>query len=305
MAITKVRIKINGSWVNLKKDAESGKWTGAVTAPAATSYHMDGKYYPVTVEATNDAGTVKVWDASDTAWGRTLQLKVREKMKPAAVVVSPSNGAYVTNNRQKITFKVTDEAGGSGIDLASVKLKIDDAVYSGSSEGMEQSEITNGYQLAYTPQTALSDGKHTITVEVSDNDGNAAEAVSAVFTVDTVPPTLTVTDPVAGLITNNPALTVTGRTNDATSSPVGVAIALNGTQQGDVTVGRDGSFSKTVTLKEGTNSIVVTATDAAGKESSVTRSVKLDTTIPEIRSLTLAPNPADASESVAITIEVI
>ena len=304
MAITKVRVKINGTWTNLTKNSSTGKWTGNITAPSTTSFNLSGGYYPVTVEATNDAGTVKTWEASDSTWGSMLQLVVKETIKPTITIVSPSNGAYITNNKQAITFKVTDEAGGSGVKLSEVKLKIDSTTYSYNSSGMSYEAITNGYQFVYTPQTALADGKHTITVNASDNDGNAATAATATITVDTVPPTLSVSTPAAGLITNNPSVNVSGVTNDTTSSPVTVKITLNGANQGNISVGSDGSFSKAVTLAEGTNTIVVTATDAAGKTSSITRSVKLDTTIPAISSMTLAPNPANTSASVTITIEV-
>lgn len=304
MAITKVRVKINGTWTNLSKDSTTGKWSGSVSAPSATSYNLSGGYYPVTVEATNDAGTVKTWETTDTAWGHLLQLIVKETIKPVCTIVSPSHGAYTTNNLQPITFKVTDEAGGSGVALNTVALKIDGTTYGSDSAGMVRTAIANGYQFTYTPQAAMTDGGHNIALSASDNDGNEADIVTAAITVDTVPPSLTVSEPVAGLITNNPALTVSGVTNDATSSPVTAAVTLNGQDQGAVSVGNDGSFAKSVTLDEGTNTVVVTATDAAGKTSSVTRTVKLDTSIPEITAMTLAPNPVDTSGSVVITLEV-
>lgn len=58
MAITKVRVKINGVWSNLALNSSTGKWEGSITAPAVTSYNQTGGYWPVTVEATNSAGTV-------------------------------------------------------------------------------------------------------------------------------------------------------------------------------------------------------------------------------------------------------
>lgn len=304
MAIIKVRVKLNGSWTNLTKDSTTGKWGGSITAPSTTSYNLSGGYYPVTVEATNDAGTVKTWEATDATWGETLQLVVKEKIKPVITLVSPSNGAYVTNNKQSITFKVTDESGGSGVKLSTVKLKIDSTTYSSTSNGMECTEITNGYQLVYTPPTALSDGKHTLTITASDNDGNAATAKTASITVDTVPPSLTVSAPEEGLITNNPTLTVSGKTNDTTSSPVTLKISLNGATAETVAVAGDGTFAKTVTLVEGSNTVTVTAKDAAGKQSTVTKSVKLDTSIPAIKTMTMTPNPANASGSVSIQLEV-
>lgn len=303
MAIIRVRAKVNGTWFSLSQDG-AGKWSGSIAAPTETSFRLAGGYYPVTIEAANDAGTVKTWDAGDTAWGNTLRLVVRETIKPVCTILSPSDGAYTTNNQQPFTVRVTDEAGGSGVDLGTVEVKIDGKVYSQESEGVSCQEITNGYQIVCTPQEVLADGRHTITVNARDNDGNAAEAVAATITVDTVPPSLTVETPSAGLITNNPDLTVTGITNDATSSPVAVTVALNGEEPRTFSVGTDGSFSGTVILEEGTNTLLVTARDAAGKTSSVTRSVKLDTSIPEIRTLTMAPNPNNTGESVTITLEV-
>lgn len=97
---------------------------------------------------------------------------------------------------------------------------------------------------------------------------------------------------------------VRGTTNDASSSPVTVKITLRGTDQGAITVGSDGAFSKTLTLAEGSNSIVITATDSAGKSSSVTRTVTLDTTKPVIKSAVITPNPVDAGTSMVITVVV-
>ena len=148
------------------------------------------------------------------------------------------------------------------------------------------------------------DGAHTVSVEAADNDGNAAAAKSTTFTVDTVPPALNVTSPAEGLVTATAALAVSGTTNDATSSPVVITVTLNSADQGPVTVQANGAFSKTVTLAEGANTIVVTATDAAGKVSTVTRNVTLDTSVPQIVSAGITPNPADAGATVTITVVV-
>lgn len=302
MAIKKVRVQINGVWTKLTQS--NGKWTGTITAPATTSYNLANKYYPVKIEVTNDAGTVVTKDSTDATLGEALRLVVKETMKPVITLVSPSKGAYVTNNKQPITFKVVDEAGGSGVNLSTVNIKVDSTTYTTSSQGMVSTGITNGYQFTFTPQTALKDGSHTITISAADNDGNSATTVSSTFTIDTVPPTLTVSSPQTGLITNKSEITVTGKTNDATSSPITLTITLNGTSLGAITVNSDGSFSKAVTLVEGTNNIVVTAKDGAGQTSSITLSVKLDTTVPKLNSIVLSPNPANISASVAITVEV-
>lgn len=298
MAISKVRVKINGAWTNLTYNSSTKKYEGTVTAPSKTSFNLSGGYYPVTVEATNDAGTVTTKDDTDLTIGSSLRLTVKETVKPVITLTSPTNGSHIQNNKPTITFKVVDEAGGSGVNSGSIVLKVD-----GKSVSLTKTSITNGYQCSYTPSTALSDGSHTIAISAKDNDGNSASAVSATFKVDTVPPTLSVTAPTE-TITNKPSCTVTGVTNDATSSPVTVKITLNNGSAKTVSVDSSGNFTTTLTLAEGANTIKVVSTDSAGRSTTVTKSIKLDTTIPKIVSVTFEPNPTNTSQSVKISIEV-
>lgn len=304
MAISLVRAQINGSWVNLTYDSTSKTYKGTLTAPGSTSFNREGGYYDVTVEATNTAGTKTTVNGSDLA---DLQLVVRETVKPVITVVSPAAGAYVTNNKQPIVFNITDEVGGSGVMYGEVGIKVDGTAVSPANivNATEWVAITNGYKVTYTPPSALADGNHTIVIDARDNDGNQANTVTTTFKVDTVPPTLNVTAPVNNMATNAAALTVEGTTNDSTSSPVTITMTLNGASQGSVTVASNGSFSKTVTLAEGSNTLVITAKDAAGKTSSVTRTVTLDTTTPVIQSVVITPNPVNTGGTVSISVTIV
>ncbi|WP_462366631.1 Ig-like domain-containing protein [[Ruminococcus] torques] len=297
MAIKTVRAQINGQWHTLTLNPSNGRYEAEITAPSVTSYNQPNHYYNVTVEATNDAGTT-VSASGTTIPG--LQLQVRERIKPVVTITSPSNGARITNNKQPVLFTATDETNGSGVDLSSLVVKLDDVPV--PSEQISNSAITNGYSFTYTPAEALSDGSHTVTVDISDHDGNTADQKTTTFIVDTVAPTLNVTAPTEGYITNTAELTVVGTTNDATSSPVTVKIALNSADQGAVTVNTGGAFSKQITLAEGANVIVITATDAAGKSTSITRNVTLDTSQPVITSATITPNPVDAGKTMLISV---
>lgn len=299
MAISKVRVKINGTWTNLTYNSSTGKYEGTITAPAVTSYNLSGRYYPVTVEATNDAGTVTTKDNTDATIGNSLRLTVKEKTKPVITLSSPTNNAHVQNNKIPISFKVTDEANGSGVKESSIVLKVDNA-----SVTFTKTSITNGFQCSYTPSTALSDGAHTISITAQDNDGNVATAISSKFTVDTVPPTLNATAPTK-IITNQPSCTVSGTTNDVSSSPVTVKITHNSNAAVTVTVDSSGNFSKAFTLTEGNNTLKVVSTDASGRSTTVTKTIKLDTTIPQITNVTLSPNPVSTSQPVKITLEVV
>lgn len=299
MAIKIVKATINGQTYDLTLNSASGKWEATITAPGKTSYNLAGGYYNVSVEATNEAGTKGSADAS-TVDG--LKLVVKETVAPVITIVSPTAGAYVANSKQPVVFNITDETSGSGVDISTLVVKQDGTAVAAAN--ITHTAIANGYSVTYTPSAALSDGSHTVTINCKDHDGNAATEKSTTYTVDTVPPTLNVTSPADGLITATSSVTVAGTTNDATSSPVVITISLNGTDQGTVPVGTGGTFSKVVTLKEGSNTIIVKARDSAGKESSVTRTVTLDTSVPKITAATITPNPVDTGKTMVISVTI-
>lgn len=298
MAISAVKFTLNGQTVNLTFDASRNAYKATVTAPGVTSWNAndDHKYHGVVV-AEDDAGNSTTATVTDFAG---LALRVLEKVKPAISVTYPTAGAYITNSKPTVKWTVTDT--GSGIDSASIGIKIDNG--SVIKSGITTKAAANGYTCEYTPSTALSEGAHTFSFSVSDNDGNAANAVNVSVTIDTVPPTLNITAPTEGFITNNGTLNVSGTTNDATSSPVTLKVAVNGGTAKTITVNADGSFSTTVTLTEGANTVVITATDAAGKTTSITRNVTLDTGAPVITSIALTPNPVDAGQSFIVSVVV-
>lgn len=307
MAIKKVRVQINGTWIELTKNGATGKYEGTIAAPNITSYNVNGgHYYPVVVEAEDLASNKTTATDVHPTLGNSLKLFVKEITKPTITFTAPASGAHIPNNTPSITFRLRDEANGSGIKISSLTLKIDSgATVTNTSAGMAITSVANGYDVVYTPQSALGDGTHTVVINVQDNDGNAATAASRSFVIDTVPPELNVTNPAEPTSYQNvSALSVVGMTNDATSSPVTISVKLNTGAVIPVTVAGNGSFSHALTLVEGTNTIVVTATDKAGKTSTVTRTVILDTVAPVVSSILIAPNPVNVGQSYIITVEV-
>lgn len=302
MAVKTVQAIINGVTTTLTLNSSTGKYEATITAPSKSSYTInDGHYYSVTVKATDVAGNTTTKTDSDTTLGVSLKLKVKEKVAPAITITSPTAGSYITNNKPTIKWKVTDAD--SGVNPATIGITID----SGSKvtgDSITKTAVTGGYECTYTPTTALADGSHTIKIDASDFDGNAATQKTVTFKIDTVPPTLSITAPADKLVTNKTAVTVTGTTNDATSSPVTVTVKLNSGTAETVTVGSDGTFSKALTLVTGTNTITVVAKDSAGKTTTVTRTVTVDTTAPVIKSVTINPNPVDCGKTYVISVEV-
>ena len=299
MAVKTVQVVINGQTHTLTYNATTKKYEATITAASSSSYNQNGHYYNVKVKATDEAGNSVTKDATDTTLGSSLQLKVKEKVAPVISITAPSSSAKLTNNKPVINWTVTDAD--SGVNPSTIKLIIDSQTIT---TGITKTQSGKNYTCSYTPTTALSDGTHTIKVSASDYDGNVATQKSVTFTVDTVPPELSVSAPVDNLVTNQSSLVVKGTTNDVTSSPVTLTIKLNGGTEQTVEVGSDGSFTKTLTLVTGENTIVITAKDGAGKTSTVTKKVVLDQTAPVIQSVTISPNPVNAGATYTISVEV-
>lgn len=303
MSVTMAQAIIHGPTditINLQYDSGTGLYKATGTAPAKSSYNQTDHYYSVTLRAEDDAGNVTEIDATDSALGQALRLFVKEKVAPVITITSPTSGALITNNKPAITFKVTDDD--SGVDPDTIGITIDSGAKITS--GITKTPVSGGYECSYTPTAALSDGSHTIKIDASDNDGNAATQKSVTFKVDTVAPTLNLTSPTDNLVTNQASCVVSGTTNDATSSPVEVTVKLNNGAAEEVTVGENGAFSKTVTLSQGENTITVVATDAAGKSTTVVRHVTLDTGAPVFSDLSITPNPVDAGKTFVISVTI-
>ena len=295
MSVKTVQAVINGQTYTLTKNTSTGKYEATITAPSKSSYTLSGHYYPVTVKATDDAGNVTTKDATDSTLGASLRLQVKEKVVPVITITAPTASQYLANSTPAIAWKITDDD--SGVNPSTIALKIDGTAVDTSK--ITKTAVTGGYTCSYTPASALSDGAHTVVATASDYDGNAAVQKSVTFTVDTIPPTLSISAPAEGFITNKSTLTVKGTTDDETSKPV--AITVNGVP---IPVTNSGTFSKDVTLKEGSNTITIVAKDKAGKTTTVTRIVKLDTAPPVIKSATITPNPVDCGKTFVISVEV-
>lgn len=293
MAISTVKATVNGQTYTLSLNQSTGAYETTITAPNKSSFNQTGGYFDVSVTAYDDSGNTTTVNSADASFGNDLKLYVKEKVAPTITVVSPTNDALLGSNKPTISWKCQDDD--SGVDKDTIKLYIDNTEVSGT---INASLSGNVYTCSYIPTTALSDGSHTLRFECYDNDGNKGES-SITISVDTVPPVLNVSSPTDNLKTNVATVTVSGTTNDISSSPV--TLKVNGSP---VTVNANGAFSTTVNLTNGENTITVVATDGAGKSTTVTRTVYYDNSAPVINSISIIPNPVDAGKTFVISVEV-
>lgn len=245
MALTQVRAKIGGVWTVLTYNEATSRYEGTLTPPG-TSVNEPGGYYSVEVEATNATGQTTTLTGEQY---KPLRLVVRETVTPTLSLVSPAPG-YLTNNSPTFTFSAQDETGGSGIDTDSAQATID-----GVSAPCTVTQSGDGYNITIAA-SGLSNGPHTVTVAVSDRDGNEATA-SAAYTVDTVPPVLTFSRPTRHVV-DWESIEVSGTVFDATSGVAAVAV------NGEAVAVTGGGFSKAVPLNVGENTITVVVADNAG-----------------------------------------
>ncbi|NOQ53790.1 MAG: hypothetical protein GQ558_04195, partial [Thermoplasmata archaeon] len=130
--------------------------------------------------------------------------------------------------------------------------------------------VSIGTDLSFGTTVSVPEGPNVIKVEARDLAGNARLILRNV-TLDTTPPILYIDSPPDHYLTNDPMLTILGRSEPGATVSVGPH---------NTTVGSDGGFSLEVELDEGTNLLEVTARDPAGNPSIVFRTVRLDTTPP-------------------------
>ena len=300
MAVKAVQATINGQTYNLTYNSETKLYEATITAPNTSSYNVNsGHYYPITIKATDDAGNTDIVNDTNSTLGDNCKLQVKETTKPVITISSPTEDERTTNNRPTVTWQVTDDD--SGVNPESIGIIINNG--GKIQDGITKTAITKGYKCTYAITADLPDGTNTIKCDASDYDGNIGVQRSVSFIVDTVPPELSVTSPVNNLITNNKLVTVSGTAKDVTSPEITVSVKLNNGAEQDVSVGSNGVFSTTLTLSEGANTILVKAIDAAGKSSTVTRTVTLDTKAPVISAITI-PEVVNVGQIFKISVEV-
>lgn len=190
--------------------------------------------------------------------------------KPQLTITSPTNGAITKNSTITVSGTVTDQS--------AVTLTVN-----GTS-----TSVTNG---SFSTSVSLLEGTNVITVVATDASGNKTTQTITVIK-DSTPPTLAVTQPTSGLITNNSTLTVSGTVADSTS----VTLTVNG----NAVSLTNGSFSTTINLSEGLNTVTVVATDAAGNTTTMTKSARLYTIPP---TLTVS-SPSDGAITNQVSINV-
>lgn len=297
-AIKEAYIMFNDRKVVAQYDEQTKTWTATTNAPANSSWSQPDHVYKVEIHAVDAANNEATMTSANPTYGDQLKIRVLEKSKPTATIVSPTQSSVLGASEQDIVLEMSD-AGGSGLNETTVVFTVNGESHAGDLSFTDHESKRRATYHA----TGLNDGQNTITFRVTDNDGNVSELATTTFVVSTTAPSLTVDTPTEGLITNSNRLTVTGSTTPGSDAVTIADVKVNNASvelSGDSTK----TFSHEVTLTEGKNTITVVSTDSIGKATTVTRYVTLDTKAPIITNVVAEATTVDSGGTIKITFKV-
>ncbi|HEO9145093.1 TPA: Ig-like domain-containing protein [Enterobacter asburiae] len=266
---TELTVTLNGKTYTAEVGAD-GAWL--VNVPAADAQALGDGTWTVNVSGKDAAGNTvsgsQTIGVDTTAPTLSVDTLAQDNIINAAE----------HNQPLKLTGKTNAEAG------QIVTVTLNGKNYNATVAGDGTWTVT----LAANDVQALSEGNHTLTVNVSDKAGNGS-SVTADFTVDITAPVVTINtvagDDVLNTSEQGQAQIISGLANGAAAGDV-VTVTLGGQTFTGVVLA-DGSWSVGVpasvlgALGEGSHTISVSVTDAAGNTGSATHGITLSGHPPE------------------------
>ncbi|EBJ4581401.1 hypothetical protein IQ607_004770, partial [Salmonella enterica] len=164
--VNAVRLSIDGgkTWVDAKKTS-AGVWDYSWTTDITEGVHT------LTVEATDIAGNTAT---------RTLNFTVDTTLSVPTITLDTANDSGVAGDN--ITNEKTPGFTINGIDTDASRVVVT-VTHDGKSE--EVALTKNGGGWTFTPDSAWTDGRYTLTVTVEDDAGNIRHSAPLAVTIDT------------------------------------------------------------------------------------------------------------------------
>ncbi|MCJ2669092.1 MAG: FG-GAP-like repeat-containing protein [Candidatus Thermoplasmatota archaeon] len=272
---------IDLSSVRVVVDAVDVTGSATVTSGGAT-------YVPI-APLTNGIHTVHV-EVSDTSspqnpaeenWYFTIDTTMLDVTPPEIAGAQPVDGSTVSDSTPVIGATYSDE---NGIDEGSVVLEVDSVDIS-SLATVTSSGVT------YTPMAPLSEGTHTVLLEVEDDSSNRNKATETWwFTVDTVTPAITDLQPIdLATIGETKPLVSASYTDDSGIDVSSVTLKVDSvdvTASATVTA-NSMSYTPASALSEGTHNVYLEVKDQSTPQNvaTVTWQFTVDTSPPTISNM--------------------
>jgi hypothetical protein len=260
------------------------------TAPLASAAGWTATA-PASVTAVEGGNTFYAW-AKDAAGNVSLAktASVTVALPPAADTTVPVVSAFTlpaTSTTLTVpvsAFTATDNVGVTGYLITT-----------------SSTAPTSGWLASAPASVTAVEGSNTFYAYVRDAAGNVSLAKTASVTVtlpqagDTTNPTLTISAMANGTQTNKVTLNISGTASDAGGLQT---VTVNGEA---VVVNADGTFSTALTLVAGANTVTVIATDKAGNQTTDSRVITYDASVPVLTIAAPADNSTTTQSFITLT----
>ncbi len=226
----------------VERSVDGGAWEAA-GASSTLVESLDEGVHTVDIRVTDGAGHQATAGVEFTV----------DVSAPVVMITSPADDALLSTNSVTVEWTVSDSG----------------ATVEGSLDGGAWLPAT-GTSATFTD---LSDGEHTVTVRATDGASNEGED-SVTFTVDTTPPTVSITAPEEDAIIDSSSVVITWTATDAVTTERSV--------DGGTWEAVTGTSVTISPLADGEHTVEIRVTDEADNQASAIVTFTVDTDAPAV-----------------------
>jgi hypothetical protein len=249
--------------VSVERRVDGGAWESAGES-STTVESLDEGLHTVDIRATDEAGN---------EYTASVEFTVELAAPTITVTItSPEDDALLSTDSVTVEWTVSDGE-------ATVQVKLDDGSW----------QSATGDSATFTD---LSDGDHEVYVWATDGSGGEGED-SVTFTVDTTPPTVSITAPAEDALLNVASVVVSWTASDAETTER----SIDGGVSWVVVTGTSETISS---LADGEYTVSIRVTDLAGNDATDSVAFTVDTTPPSVE---ISAPEDDATVAADVTVE--
>ena len=214
---------------------------------------------------------------------RTIIISTPDSTNPIISIIAPTNNTFSNDPGLNLTYLAEDTNIGS-------------CFYSNDSMLLN----TTLASCANITGVTWSEGEHNVTIWVNDTSGNENNS-DVTFTVDTIAPSVIISNPMNTTYTTNPNLNINFSSSDE-NTPESCWYS-NDSMLTNTSLAGCANITG-VTWSEGEHNITIWVNDTAGNENSSDVTFTVDTTAPSISIVSPVNNSSSANTSLNITFDV-
>jgi len=266
VGLNKVEIQVNGgpSWLTA---SGTTSWSKSITLNSGTN--------TITAKATDKVGRVKTTSSISVTY---------DSSDPTITIASPIDNQIFATDSITVSGSASDNLG-----LNKVEVRVNSG----------PSWLTASGTTSWSKSITLDPGANTITARATDVAGRIKRTSSISLTYDSTDPTITISSPIDNDIFTTDSITISGSASDNLGLNK-VEVQLNDEPSWWIASGTT-SWSKSITLDSGMNTITARATDNAGRIKITSLDVIFDSEDPTITISSPTDNQIFASESLTIS----